>query len=87
MKPHTILLMVSGDTDVLSCQKNFEFTELLKFWTEKIIEIDPTESRKPSMDLLLEKMPEVVGVPRSERKVELRLGGKDDILFTNFGTV
>ena len=66
---------------------NFEFTELLKFWTEKIIEIDPTERRKPSLDLLLEKLPEVVGVPRSERKVELRLGGKDDILSTNFRTV
>ena len=31
----------------------------------------------------LEKVPEVVSVPRSDKKVELRLGGKDDILYTN----
>ena len=66
---------------------NFESTELLKFWTEKIIEIDSTERRKPSLDLLLEKVPEVVGVPHSERKAELRLGDKDDILSTNCVTV
>ena len=35
----------------------------------------------------LEKVPEVVSVPRSDKKVELRLGGKDDILYTNMGFV
>ena len=40
---------------------NFEVAELLKFWTENIIEIDPTEKKRPSLDLLLEKMPEVIG--------------------------
>ena len=66
---------------------NFEDTELLKFWTEKIVEIDPTERERPSIDLLLEKVPEVISVPRSDRKVKLRLGSKDDILSTNLGTV
>ena len=28
--------------------------ELLKFWTEKIIEIEPTERERSSLDLLLE---------------------------------
>ena len=39
------------------------------FWTEKINEIDPTERRKPSLDLLLllENVPEVIGLPHSER--------------------
>ena len=53
---------------------NFEVAELLKFWTEKIVEIDPTERERPSLGLLLEKMPEIISVPRSDKKVELRLG-------------
>ena len=39
-----------------SAHRNHEVTELLKFWTEKIIEIDPAEE-KPSLGLILEKMP------------------------------
>ena len=52
---------------------NFEVAELLKIWTEKIVEIDPTERERPSLDLLIEKMPVVITVPRSDKKVELRL--------------
>ena len=59
---------------------NFEITELLKLWTEKIVEINPSEMKKPSLCLLLEEVGVVISVPRSEMKVELRLGGKDDIL-------
>ena len=75
------------DAEAGAAFMNFEITELLEFWTGKIIQIDPTERKKPSLGLLLEKVPEVVSVPRSERKVELRLGGKDDILSTNLGSV
>ena len=32
---------------------NFEVAELLKFWTERIIDIDPTERERPSLGLLL----------------------------------
>ena len=53
--------------------------ELIKFWPEKIVEIDPTESEKPSLGLILEKMLEVIIVPRSDKKVELRLGSGDDL--------
>ena len=49
---------------------NFEVAELLKFRTVKIIEIDPTEREKPSLGLLLEKMPDVISVPRSNKRVE-----------------
>ena len=42
---------------------------------------------KPSLGLLLEKVPEVISVRRSERKVELRLRGEDDILSTDLGTI
>ena len=31
------------DSEAGKAHKNFEETELLKFWTEKIIEIDPSE--------------------------------------------
>ena len=66
---------------------NFEITELRQFWTEKIVQIDSAEREKPSLCLLFKKVPEVICVPRSEKKVELRMGGEDKILSTNLGTV
>ena len=66
---------------------NFEMAELLKFWMEEVIEIDPTERERPSLGLLLEKMPEVISVPRSDKKVELRLGSVNDVSSTKLGTV
>ena len=62
----------------------FEVAELLNFWTEKIIEIDLTEREKPSLGLLLEKMPEVISVPRSNKRVELKMGNGKDMLVTHF---
>ena len=32
-------------------------------------------------------MPEVISVPRSDKKVELRLRGEDNVLSTNLGTI
>ena len=61
--------------------------ELLKFWTEKIIEIDPVEREKPSLGLTLEKTPEVITVPRSNKRVELNMGKGNGMLITNLGTV
>ena len=66
---------------------NFELAELLKFSTEKITEIDPTKRERPSLGLLLEKMPEVISVPRSNKRVELKMGIGNDMLITNLGTV
>ena len=51
---------------------NFGITELLKFWTEKIIEIDSLERNKPSLGLLLENDFEIIRVPCSGQRVELR---------------
>ena len=75
------------DAEAGAAYMNFEVTELLKFWVEKIVENDPAESERPSLSLLVEKVPEVVSVPHSDKKVELRLGGKDDVLYSNLGTV
>ena len=55
------------DSEAGSAQRNHEVTALLKFWTEKIIEIDPVEREKPSLGLILERMPEVISVPRSNK--------------------
>ena len=52
-----------------------------------MVEIDLKERERPSLGLLLEKVPEVVSVPRSDKKVVLRLSGKDDVLYMNLGTV
>ena len=48
-------------------------TEQLKFWTEKIIVIDSMEREKPSLGLQLEATPKVISVPRSSKRVELRM--------------
>ena len=68
-----------------NCQINFEVVELLKFWIEKIFEIDQTERERLSLRLRLEKMSEVISVLRSDKKVELRLGGEVNIFSTNLG--
>ena len=66
---------------------NFEVAELLKFWTKKISEIDPTERERPCVGLLLEKMPEVISVSRSKKRVEPKMGNGNDILVTSWETV
>ena len=75
------------DSEVGNANMNFEVAELLKFWTEQIIEIDSTERERPSLVLLLEKIPEVISVPRSNKRVELKKGNENDTLITNLGTV
>ena len=75
------------DSEAGSAHRNHEVTELLKFWTEKIIEIDPAERKKPSLGLILEKMPEVKSVPRSNKRVELKMGNGNGIMVTNLGVV
>ena len=52
-----------------SAHRNHEVTELLKFWTEKIIVIDSMEREKLSLGLLLEATPKVITVPRSSKRV------------------
>ena len=66
---------------------NHEVTELLKFWTEKIIEIDSMEKEKSSLGLILEKTPKVISVPRSNKRVELKMGNGNGMLVTNLGVI
>ena len=75
------------DSEAGNAHKNFEVTDLLKFWTEKIIEIDPAERERPSLGMILEKMPEVISVPLSNKRVELKMGNGNGMLITNLGTV
>ena len=75
------------DSEAGNTYMNFEASKLLKFWTEKIIEIDPTERERPSLGLLFEKMPEVISVPRSNKRVELKMRNGNDMLVANLGTV
>ena len=70
-----------------SAHRNHEVTELLKFWTEKIMVIDSMEREKPSLGLLLEATPKVISVPRSSKRVELRMGNGNGMLTPNLGTV
>ena len=74
------------DSEAASAYKNHEVTEILKFWTEKIIVVDPTEREKPSLGLLLEATPKVISVPRSSKRVELRMGNGNGMMTTNLGT-
>ena len=61
--------------------------ELLKFWTERIVEIDAVEKERPSLGLILEKTPEVVSIPRSNKRVEVNVGDGNGLLITNLGVV
>ena len=70
-----------------SAHRNPEVTELLKFWTEKIIVIDSMEREKPSLGLLLEATTKVISVPRSSKRVELRMGNGKGMMTMNLGTV
>ena len=67
--------------------RNHEVGELLKFRTEKIVEIDAAERERPSLGLILEKTPEVVSIPRSNKRVELKMGNGNGLLITNLGVV
>ena len=75
------------DSEAGNAYMNVEVAELLKFGTEKIIEIHPTERERPSLGLLLEKMSEAISGPHSNKRVELKMGNGNDIMITNLGTV
>ena len=75
------------DLEAGGAHRNYEVAELLKFWTEKLMEIDTVERERPSLGLILEKTPEVISVPRSSKRVELKMGNGNGMLTTNLGVV
>ena len=75
------------DLEAGSAHRNYEVVELLKFWTERIMEINPVERERPSLGSILERTPEVISVPRSSKRVELRMGNGNGTLTTNLGVV
>ena len=75
------------DLEAGGAHRNYEVAELLKFWTEKIMEIDTVERERPSLGLILERTPEVISVPRSSKRVELKMGNGNGMLTTNLGVV
>ena len=75
------------DSEAGGAHRNHEVAELLKFWTEKIIEIDTMEGERPSLGMIPEKTPEVISVPRSSKRVELKMGNGNGMLVTNLGVV
>ena len=75
------------DSEAGNAYMNYEVAELLKFWTEKIIEIDTVERERPSLGLTLTRTPGVISVPRSNKRVELIMGNGNGMLFTNLETV
>ena len=75
------------DSEAGGAHRNHEVAELLKFWTEKTMEIDAVERERPSLGLILEKTPEVISVPRSSKRVELKMGNGNGMLITNLGVV
>ena len=75
------------DSETGGAHRNHEVAELLKFWTEKIMEIDAVEKERPSLGLILEKTPEVVSIPRSNMRVEVNMGDGNGLLITNLGVV
>ena len=58
------------ESEAGSTHRNHEVTKLLKFWTEKIIDIDTAEREKPSLGLILEMMSEVRSVLKQKSRIE-----------------
>ena len=75
------------DSEAGNAYMKFEVADLLNFWTEKVIENDPVERERPSLRLTLEKMSEVISVPRSNKRVKLKMGNGNGVLITSLGTV
>ena len=75
------------DSEAGNALMNYEVAELLTFWADKIIEIDPVERETPSLGLTLEKIPGVISMPRSNKRVKLKIGNGNGMLITNLGTV
>ena len=75
------------DSEAGGAHRNHEVAELLKFWTERIMEIDAVEKEGPSLGLILEKTPEVISMPRSNKRVEVNMGGGNGLLTTNLGVI
>ena len=75
------------DLEAGGAHRNYEVAELLKFWTERIMEIDPVERERPSLGLILERTPEVISVPRSSKRVDIKMGNGNGMLTTNLGVV
>ena len=73
------------DSEAGGAHRNYEVAEPLKFWIEKIVEIDTVERERPSLGLILEKTPEVISVPRSSKRVEQKMGNGNGMLVTNLG--
>ena len=53
----------------------------------QIVEIDAVERERPSLGLILEKTLKVVSIPRSDKRVELKMGNGNGLLITNLGVV
>ena len=51
------------------------------------MEIDTVERERPSLGLILERTPEVISVPRSSKRVELKMGNGNGVLTTNLEVV
>ena len=51
------------------------------------MEIDTVERERLSLGLILEKTPEVISVPRSSKRIELKMGNGNGMLVTNLGVV
>ena len=62
------------DSEAGNAYMNLEVPQLLKFWTE----IDPMKRERRSLGLLLENMPEMIRVPRSNKRVELKMGNENE---------
>ena len=54
---------------------NFKNTDMLNRGTGKVIEIDTTEWENTSLSSLLKNGVEIICVSRSEKRLDLRLGG------------
>ena len=70
-------------TYAIACLTTYEQTVLLRFWTSRIATIRSAANQQTRLGLVLEENLAAPSLPKSEKRLEFRLGFSDELLKTS----
>ena len=73
--------------DIRDCFFDYEQALLLRFWTSRIATIRSATNQQTKLGLVLEEKETAPSVPKSDNRVEFRLGFSDELLRTSLMVV
>ena len=73
--------------DIGDCFFDYEQAVLLRFWTSRIVTIKSATNPQTKLGLVLEEEVTAPSVPKSDKRVEFRLGFSDELLRTSLMVV